>query len=172
MKTRMLTVVLSVLLISMLATTVVSAGGPKTHSVSVGGPDFCAGFDLSPGCDKNFSLVAKEKADVSVAGQWTDRWGGGYGGFHAVIDCLVVDGNDAWISGVITQGVFHDLDDTGEDFDLAGLPVSTMVRDNGTSAKDPPDQISYAWVGDDAFDCNAQPEVDLIDAPQGQVKVK
>jgi hypothetical protein len=174
MKTRMLFVLFSVLLISMLATTVVLAEGPVVHEVSVGGPDACEGFGLKPGCDKNFSLSALAYDDGSASGQWTDRWGGGLGGFHADIDCLVVDGNTAWVSGVVTQGVYRDPE-TGEEFDLAGLAVGTMVRDNGTSANDPADQISYSAFEIDGppYDvCTAMSEYPLFDAPQGQVKVK
>jgi hypothetical protein len=83
-------------------------------------------------------------ADGSVSGQYTDRFANG-DGFHAVIDCLVVDGNRVWVSGVITSGRFTDPD-TGEVFDLAGLDVFTSVQDNGTSANDPVDQISFSFI--------------------------
>ena len=83
---------------------------------------------------------------------------------------LYVDGNRAWVSGVITEGRF-------EDVDFAGLSVSTMVQDNGISANDPPDQISFSWIGPPelgpfpAFDCQDHPDVLLFDVPQGQVTV-
>jgi len=173
MKTRMLAF-FSILLTSMLATTVVLADSSIIHKVSVGGPDACEGFELEPGCDKNFSLSALAYDDGSASGQWIDRWGGGLGGFHTDIDCLVVDGNTAWVSGVVTQGVYRDPE-TGEEFDLAGLAVGTMVRDNGTSANDPADQISYSAFEIDGppYDvCTAMSEYPLFDAPQGQVIVK
>ena len=137
--------------------------------VTVGGPDVCAGWDEPIGCDKNFSLVAIKYVDGSVSGQWTDQWGGGYGGFHAEIDCLAIEGNDAWVSGVVTKGIFHDLE-TGEDLDLAGLAVGTRIRDNGISANDPPDQISLSFFELQAsFQvCTEQPAYPLFDAPQGQ----
>jgi hypothetical protein len=169
MKSRLFFIVCSVLLISLLLTTVASAGEPVTQRVIVGGPDVCAAFGESPGCDKNFSLVAIKYADGRVSGQWTDRFGGGLGGFHAEIDCLIIEGNDAWVSGMVTQGVIHDPE-SGQDFNLAGVPVSTMVRDNGISAKDPADQISFSFFGFDApFQvCTEQPAYPLFDAPQGQ----
>jgi hypothetical protein len=152
---------ITLVVILVLATTV-SAGGPIVHRVSAGGPDACAGWGLPPGCDANFSLVAMELADGSVLGQWTDRFPLGYGGFHAVIDCLHVVGNEAWVSGVVTQGSIFDID-------LAGSPVSARVVDNGISANDPPDQISFTeW---DGLPCNAQLDYELFDAPQGQVVV-
>ena len=104
--------------------------GPVVHHVSVGTPDACVALGFEhPGCDANFSLVANQDADGDVSGQYSDRFANG-DGFHAVVDCLVVIGNDAWISGVITQGRIDGID-------LAGLDVLARVRDNGTSQNDP-----------------------------------
>jgi hypothetical protein len=152
---------MTVVLVLLLATTA-SAGGPIVHRVHAGGPDLCAGLGLKPGCDGNFSLVAIQRADGSVSGELTDQFGGGVGGYHAVIDCLSVSGNDAWVSGVITHGTWGDLD-------LTGWPFVVRVRDNGTSANDPPDQIS---MPDIAPKCDQQPDLPLFDFPQGQVEVK
>ncbi len=168
---RRLGVILSVLtmtlvLILILATTSSAQGkGPIVHRVHVGVPDACTAFGLPPGCDANWSLVAVQYADGSVSGQFTDRFASPYGGFHAVIDCLYVDGNDAWISGVITHG------------NGVGEPVSARVRDNGTSANDPADQISFSHIGADGGDhphgtCDQQPDYEQLDVPQGQVVVE
>ncbi len=166
MNTKTLFVVFSVLLISMLATTVALAESPTAHRVSAGGPDLCAAFGVQPGCDASFSLHAREFADGSVSGQYTDQFGGGFGGLHAVIDCLYVDGNDAWVSGVITQDTFSG------DGSFVGTAISARVKDNGTSANDPPDQISFSQVGESAFNCTDHPDIDLYDAPQGQIIVR
>jgi hypothetical protein len=155
--------------VALVLTTVAWATGPVVHKVSAGGPDACVAFGAEhPGCDGNFSLTAIQYADGSVSGQYTDRFARG-DGFHAVIDCLVVEGNQAWVSGVITQGTFTDPD-TGEVFDLAGLDVFTSVQDNGTSANDPVDQISFSFIGEE-IPCTEQENVDLLDAPEGQVTV-
>ena len=160
---------LTIVLALVLATTA-SAGGRVAHRVSAGGPDACMFFGFEhPGCDGNYSLVAHKYADGSVSGQYTDRFARG-DGFHAVIDCLSVVGNDAWVSGVITHGSFTDPD-TGEVFDLAGLPVATRLRDNGTSANEPPDQITFSFLGDPT-PCTAQTPSQLFDAPEGQVRVR
>lgn len=159
--------------VALILTTVAFAKGPVVHRVSVGGPDACALLDLThPGCDGDFSLTAIEYADGSVSGQYTDRFANG-DGFHAVIDCLVVDGNQAWVSGVITSGRFTDPD-TGEVFDLAGLYVWTTAVDNGTSANDPVDQISFSFIDFEPVPCTDATELDapLFDAPEGQVTVK
>jgi hypothetical protein len=157
--------------IALILTTMAWATGPVVHRVSAGGPDACVAFGAThPGCDGNFSLTAIEYADGSVSGQYTDRFANG-DGFHAVIDCLVVEGNQAWVSGVITSGRFTDPD-TGEVFDLAGLYVFTSVQDNGTSANDPVDQISLSFIDFVPTPCTEKPAVPLLDAPEGQVTVR
>ncbi len=122
----------------MMTTSIASAAGPVVHRVSVGGPDICVAMGLKPGCDANFSLEAKLYADGSASGQYTDRNANG-DGIHAVVDCVSVVGNEAWISGVITHGRLTNPD-TGEVWDMAGEPISTRVRDNGTSANSSPFQ--------------------------------
>ena len=153
------------LVLALMLVTPASAKGPVIHHVSAGGPDACEainGPDSHPGCNGNFSLVANVYADGSVSGQYTDQFGHGNGGFHAVIDCVSIVGNIAWVSGVIKQG---NLGTT----DLAGVPVVTRVQDNGTSANDPPDRISYSWFT--AIPCTNHVAWQLLDAPEGQVKV-
>jgi hypothetical protein len=149
-----------------LVTAAWAVQGPIVHRVSVGGPDA-----FGPGGDANFSLSAREYADGSVSGQYTDRFSQAFGGggFHAVIDCLSVDGNEAWVSGVITRGTFP-LGD-GEVLDITGFPVAARVQDNGTSANDPPDLISLSVIGDPT-PCTEQPDYVLSAVPEGQVKVR
>jgi hypothetical protein len=163
-------VAITAVLSLVLASTVVASSAVVVHSVSAGGPDACLtqGF-AHPGCDGNFTLAARKYANGSMSGEYTDRLSRG-DGFHAVIDCLSVDGADAWVSGVITSGSVGG-------FDLTGLPIATRVRDNGTSTNDPPDQISYSFIDDFSSHgvfqpCTDHPSYDLLDAPQGQVVVK
>ncbi len=131
------------------------------HHVSVGGADVCvdSNIGLKPGCDGNFSLTANMKADGSVKGQYTDQFGHGNGGFHATINCLSVNGNEAWVSGVITSGNF-------QDFDFTGLPVITRAADNGTSG----DQLSISFIGDPTS-CTDEPDLPLLSLT-GQVTVR
>lgn len=142
----------------------ITAQAQVVHRVHVGGPDVCEVFGLTPGCDANYSLSAIEFADGSVVGQFSDRWPNG-NGFHAVIDCLSVDGNDAWVSGVITQG--H-----AGDFDLVGIEVAARVRDNGRSKNDPSDEISFSQLDFVIPSCHEQLDYELFDVPEGQVVVK
>ncbi len=120
-----------------LSTTPAAFAAGVTHRVTAGGPDICAAFGARPGCDANFSLGATQYADGSVTGEFVDRFGKGFGGTRAVIDCLSVVGNEAWVSGVNISG--H-----ADGHDLTGLPISTRVVDNGTSTNDPPDQAGFS----------------------------
>lgn len=158
------TVIVALVLFLLLAAGA-SAKGPVVHHVSVGGPDNCVGLGAEVGCDANFSLLANQYADGTVSGQWSDNSAFLAKGAHVVIDCLVVDGNEAWVGGVIVKGTL--LDGTS----LVGWPVGARLRDNGTSANDPPDQFSFAQPGDPT-PCTEQPDYELVDAPQGQVQVR
>jgi len=132
------------------------------HRVTVGGAD---SEEFPPGTDANFSLVAIEKANGSVSGQWQDTFGGGGEGIHVAVDCMNVVGNGAVIGGVITNG--------SSGGDVSGQRALTAVVDNGTSANDPADQISFSFI-DDNRDCNnlTPDDFPLFDTNNGQVKVK
>jgi hypothetical protein len=130
------------------------------HHVSVGGPD----QDAVDHTDANFSLVANQHADGTVTGEWSDQFGQGEGGIHAQVNCVFVDGNEAWVSGVITSGTVGGID-------VTGLPVITRVQDNGKSANDPPDQISFSFVGL-ATPCTDTPNLPLSPMTGGQVTVR
>ena len=130
------------------------AAGGVVHRASVGSHDF-----TDPGVDANFSLVAIEHSDGRITGQYNDRFAQG-GGFHAEVTCLSVNGNTAWIGGIIRGG----------DFD--GQEVITEVQDNGTSRNDPPDLISFSFIGVPAQTCLTQPPLPLFPLQGGEVKVK
>lgn len=117
-----------------------AARGPVLHKVSVGSNDACAALGAPPGCDGNYSLTATQWADGSVAGQWQDSFGGGNGGLHMTVDCMVVEGNKALVGGVVTKAPAGYPQ-------IVGTRAITMVVDNGTSANDPADQISPSFVG-------------------------
>lgn len=139
------------------------------HFVSAGGADLCEATGRPTGCDANFSLVAHQRADGSVTGQWQDTFDGGRLGIHVAIDCLKVVGNGAVISGMITHGV---SEVSGED--VGGQQALTAVVDNGTSAKDPLDQIGYAIIGGTPGRCNRVPLGSFLleDLTHGQVIVR
>ena len=139
----------------LLASAAAHAQGVQ-HIVSVGGPD----QDPTAHTDANFSLVAVQYADGSVTGQWTDQFGQGQGGIHVAINCLFVQGNDAWVSGFITTGNFNGAD-------LSGLPVITRVQDNGKTG----DAISFSFIGNPAA-CTTAPPLALVPMTAGQVTVR
>ena len=150
------------LIAALLLTSTASAAKPIAHRVQAGGPDLCVALGDRIGCDGNYSFSAIQYSDGSVTGQYSDRFARG-NGFHGVIDCVSVVGNEAWVSGVITQGSF-------DGFDLAGLPFTTRVRDNGASAADV-DEISTSHVGEDTS-CLEQANFEPLPTPQGNVSVK
>jgi hypothetical protein len=140
-----------------------------THRVSVGSSD----ADLfPPGTDANFSLIATQRADGTVTGQWHDQFGGHGPGaelvgqfLHVEVNCLVVVGNDAWLSGTI-KVASKDL------AEFVGTTAFTQVRDNGTSVNDPADQVSFTFFGfPPDLDCEDMLDLPLFDLNNGEVKV-
>ena len=140
-------------------------GNGVVHRVSVGSSD---GNPFPHGTDGNFSLIALVKADGGVSGQWQDAFGrdfatgntDGFGnGVHVDVNCVEIVGNQAWISGVAT-------DNTN-----AGKPVITRVRDNGTSANQPEDEISFSFIGF-GVSCHTRPNLPLFPINGGEVKVE
>jgi hypothetical protein len=146
--------------LSLMLTSSAALAQGVVHHVSVGGHD----QDQAGHTDANFSLVANQYSDGSVSGEYTDQFGQGQGGFHARVNCVSVAGNEAWVSGIITSGTFGGVD-------LTGLPVITRVQDNGKSANDPPDAISFSFIGN-ATDCQTQPDLPLFPMTGGQVTVR
>ena len=146
-----------------------SVGSQVVHRATAGGPDLCTGVGLKPGCDANYSLVALERADGSVTGQWQDQFaqfpGFGGNGIHVAVNCLVVVGNQAFVSGVITKSRIPGV---------VGLGAVTTVVDNGRAANDPADQISPSFIdtGFDCVDAAGIPGIPLLEVPQGQVTVE
>ena len=139
------------------------------HHVSLGGADACEAFGLPQGCDGNFSLTANMKANGSVKGQWQDTFAGGGEGIHVAIDCMRIIDNAAIVGGVITHG-------TAGGVDISGQYAMTMVVDNGTSANDPDDQISFSYWNQN-WDCQTVQSITpdfftLLELTTGQVKVK
>jgi hypothetical protein len=148
---------LMTLALSLVLATAARADGVQ-HVVSVGGPD----QDATNHTDANFSLVAIQYGDGSVKGQWTDQFGQGQGGIHVAINCLFVQGNQAWVSGFVTSGTFNGAD-------LSGLPVITRVQDNGGG--NTPDAISFSFIGNAAA-CTTAPNLPLVPMTAGQVNVR
>ena len=148
----------------LLLSTAAFAGAPCAI-VTMGSADIDVGGGGPPNNDKNLSLIARLGCDFAVTGRLTDAYAGGNITVHATLDCLVVEGDDAWMSGVITKATPATIGD------FAGVPVSVRVRDNGTSANDPPDQASFVFLFGDAIECSLKPDYELFDLNNGQVQV-
>jgi hypothetical protein len=168
---------LACVMVLVLASVVVAAG-PILHTVQVGGPDACEAWGLAPGCDANLSLRAFQYADGSVSGHYSDQFGHGIGGFQADVTCMEVDGASAWIGAVITHGFFR-IREEDIYWDMTGEEIFINVVDNGISANDPPDQITYSLFGTGFADCQeaaaegpGMEGVELFDMPRGQVTVR
>ena len=139
----------------------VNSGNGVVNRVSVGGND----QDATLNTDANFSLTAIRYGDGSVGGEWSDQFGQAQGGVHVDVNCLVVQGNQAWIGGIIRSG------STGQGgVDLSGLTALTRVVDLGRSSNDAPDAISFTFIGL-AVQCTAQPNLPLFPMTGGQVTV-
>ena len=67
------------------------------------------------------------------------------------------------MSGIISSGNVGGVD-------VSGLPCITRVQDNGKSANDPPDAISFSFIGV-ATPCTAAPPLPLFPMTDGQVTV-
>jgi hypothetical protein len=135
-----------------------AGGNGVVHRVSVGSHDI-----LPPGVDANFSLIALEKGNGTMTGQWTDQFGQGEGGVHVDVDCVSVAGNTAWISGVVTHS-------TVEAFPAGSFAI-TEVQDNGTSENEPPDAISFTFILPFSVSCQLRPALPLFPLQGGEVKV-
>lgn len=144
------------------------ATGPVVNHASIGGADGCEALGLPTGCDANFSLVANLFADGSVNGQWQDafRRSAPGEGIHVAVDCLHVVGTGAVVGGVITKGIAFGVD-------VSGQRALTAIVDNGTSASDPPDQLSFSFFPTGG-DCTQFVPGDfaLFNLTHGQVTVR
>lgn len=120
--------------------TLSKGGRGVVHHVSAGTNDLDP--EIYGSKDASFSLVANEKYDGSVSGNWVDvvkSENGNEFSVHVSINSMKVVDNYAILTGVVKKG-----NRGGED--VTGRTALTMVRDNGTSANDPADEISFSIV--------------------------
>lgn len=153
----------AVVFAALIAFVAVTANAQICTKVKVAGPDVFP----PPDNDANLSIMAIEKCDGTVLGHFQDTLypvPGDPLSVHAEITCVHVNGNTAWIGGAITHITPH-----VEGFE--GVPIIIQVRDNGRSANDPPDQVSFWYFADTPDDCSLEWDLGLQDMPQGQVQV-
>jgi hypothetical protein len=158
---------LSILTIAYVLSGNIQAKSGVEHQVHVGGPDassLCEEGDQT--CDKNFSLTALVMSNGKIVGNYVDRFAGDSKGFMAKIDCVSINDNKAWISGIIKNGEYL------ADIDAIGRRVATLVVDNGKNIESPFDQISFSFLVADSHDCSNQPDWPVFDMPKGQVSIR
>ena len=125
-----------------------------------------------PNNDANLSLNARLGCDGSVKGQLQDTYAGGQS-IHGEVTCLVVLGNDAYVSGVITHS------NTPDQGDLTGEFFFLRVMDNGKNNKhSDPDQASPVYTTPmwsfglaGQYFCEEEIPVELYDLNNGQATV-
>jgi hypothetical protein len=61
---------------------------------------------------------------------------------HVEVDCLVINGNEAWMSGPITRLIVNGVEEPPR-----GRQVAWRVRDNGEGANSAPDMGTVLFVG-------------------------
>jgi hypothetical protein len=140
--------------------------GQPVHQVQIGGPDVCTGFGANPGCDANFTLTAQVYTDGSVSGYWIDRFSQNFGGGGAfvTVDCVAIDGNTAWIGGVVTKA------------GTPGTRAITVAQDRGTSfALEPDDGFATIYNPQDfglSTNCQDKEFFGVLNVAEGQVTIR
>ena len=115
------------------------------HSLTGSGKLDLSEFNLK---SETYAFSVFKDADGSVNGQIEIHLRDPAVGFHADATCLAVQGNYAWVGGVIT----HTSD---SDAAPVGLQFWVRVQDNGESSQNP-DRISFVRLGIPAANCNFQ----------------
>lgn len=123
-----LTILVAVVLIGCLVSS--AAFAAKAGKVRVGTADA-----FGPGFDGSFSLTAQIDNAGNVSGEWQDAFTRNPG-VHIKVTCLRIEGNVAWIGGVIDQSA-----DNSE----IGLTAMTRVIDGGLP-NGGGDYISYTYI--------------------------
>ena len=112
---------------------------------------------------RTFSFTAQEQNDGSATGQWQLNNRNFPIRIHGEVECLTVDGNEAWFAGLATQS---------DDDEQIGIIRGFRVIDNGEGNGSPPDQISAAIpVSSAQLWCDVRPEVEVFDIEKGNVQV-
>ncbi len=120
-----------------------SASAP-VHMLTGGGKTDLSAFELPP---ETYAFSAMVDAAGSVRGQAEMKLSDPLVNLHAQITCLAVEGNSAWVGGVVT----HSSDPS---LVAEGTPFWTQVQDNGAGHASAPDRIGFIRLGVPASVCN------------------
>ncbi len=121
-----------------------------TNAAPAGNPRASGGGTTEEFGEKStFGFSAIKKNDGTVNGHLVYHFRGGNISIKMDIDCLTIDGNNAIMSGVVTQ-----VDgDNVPAFIFVGQRAEFQVEDNGEGGDDPPDLFSNINLGPNAS-CN------------------
>ena len=107
----------------------------------------------APGVLRTFSFTGRQLMDGRIVGEYENHNRLGAAMNHGDVDCMVVTGNSAILSGPIrrhTNPLFEE-----------GFVTVFRVEDNGEGANDPPDQVSLLQIhpppapGEPAINCRS-----------------
>ncbi len=120
-----------------------SASAP-VHMLTGGGKTDLLAFELPP---ETYAFSAMVDADGNVRGEAEMKLSDPLVNLHAQITCLVVEGNSAWVGGVVTR--------TSDPVSVPeGRQFWTQVLDNGAGNASDPDRIGFIRLGAPASRCN------------------
>jgi hypothetical protein len=128
-------VVVVFLVLAVLTIPTVSADAP-VHQVSGGGALMSDAFDTS----ESYGFVAQIDSEGVVSGQGSFR-ASDFGVLHFEVNCLAVEGNIAWLGGVITKSPDPVQVPVGLDF-------TWQLQDNGEGEGAAPDLQSFVIPND------------------------
>ena len=113
---------------------------------------------------RTFAFTAKNRADGTVQGQYQVNNRNVSGSKEpGTVTRLEVDGNEAWIGGVITHSSVPDRE---------GIRRVFHVVDRGEGSGDPPDQTSVLLVAATTAACHMRPYIPPNDLEGGNIQVR
>jgi hypothetical protein len=111
---------------------------------------------------RTFAFIARNHADGTTSGEYQiDNRSESGSRERGVVTCLSVEGNEAWIGGVITHSTIPGREGTARVFRV-------IDRGDGT----PPDQASLLIVGDATVTCHTRPLIPVEDLESGRIEVR
>jgi hypothetical protein len=122
-------------------------------------------WHVPSGALRTFAFTAKNRADGSTQGQYqVDNRDVSGSREHGTVTCLEVDGDQAWIGGIVTH---------------SSVPANVGIRrvfrvvDRGEGSGDPPDQASILLfvIGDPAEECHTRPPLPGENLEGGNIQV-
>jgi hypothetical protein len=121
-------------------------------------------WHVASGALRTFAFTAKTRADGTVQGQYQINNRDVSGSReHGTVTCLEVDGDEAWIGGVITHSSLPDRE---------GTPRVFQVVDRGEGSGDPPDQASMLLPTLTTGECHLRPDLAPQPLEGGNIQVR